>query len=91
MKTAQVTFDALSAHALLAPTAAARITVRQRVTDAALVAYTVFAPSSADDGFIANPGEATVFISRNALFQAGDVVAYIQPTSGTVTFTLFCD
>jgi hypothetical protein len=90
-KTATVTYDSLSAQAVVAPVSCQRITLRQTASDAAPVSYTVFAPSSADPGFVKYPAEATVFAARNGLIQAGDTVGYVQPASGTVTFTLICE
>jgi hypothetical protein len=37
------------------------------------------------------PAETTVFAATNALIQAGDTVGYVQPASGTITFTLICE
>ena len=90
-KTTTVTFDSLSAHAVVAPVSCARITLRETASDASPVPYTVFAPSSADPGFVKYPAEATIFDATNALIQAGDIVGYVQPSSGTITFTLICE
>ena len=91
-KTSTVSFDSLSPHAVVAPISCRRITIRETASDATtLVSYTVFAPSSSDPGFVKYPGEATVFEAVNGLTQASDVVGYIQPASGTVTFTLLCE
>lgn len=90
-KTTSVNYDSLSAHAVIAPVSCQRITLRETASDAAPVAYTVCAPSSSDPGFVKYPAEATVFAARNGLIQAGDVVGYVQPASGTITFTLICE
>ena len=90
-KTTSVTFDSLSAHAVVAPVSCARITLREIATDAAPVSYTVYAPSSSDTGFVKYPAETTVFAATNGLIQAGDTVGYVQPASGTITFTLICE
>jgi hypothetical protein len=90
-KTSTVTFDSLSAHALVAPVSCRRITLRETAGDTAPVSYTVFAPSSSDPGFVKYPAEATVFEAVNGLIQANDVTGYIQPASGTITFTLICE
>jgi hypothetical protein len=90
-KTTSVTFDSLSAHAVIAPVSCARITLRETASDIAPVAYTVFAPSSADTGFVKYPAETTVFAATNGLIQAGDTVGYVQPSSGTITFTIICE
>ena len=90
-KTATVTFDSLSAHAVVAPVSCRNITLRQTASDASPVSYTVFAPSSGDPGFVKYPAEATMFAATNGLIQSGDVVGYVQPSSGTITFTLICE
>ena len=90
-KTTTVTFDSISPHAVTAPVSCRSITLRETASDAAPVVYTVFAPSSADPGFVKYPAEATVFSAVNGLIQAGDVVGYVQPSTGTVTFTLICE
>ena len=90
-KTTTVTFDSLSAHAVVAPVSCQRVTLRETASDTAPVSYTVFAPSSSDAGFVKFPGEATAFAASNGLIQAGDVVGYVQPASGTITFTLICE
>jgi len=90
-KTTTVTFDSLSPHALVAPVSCGRITLRETASDAAPVAYTVFAPSAADPGFVKFPAESTVFAATNGLIQASDVVGYVRPASGTITFTLICE
>ncbi len=91
-KTTSVVYDSLSAHAVVAPVSCQRITLRETASDTAPVSYTVSAPSSSDPGFVKYPVEATVFASaRNGLIQAGDTVGYVQPASGTITFTLICE
>ena len=90
-KTTTVTFDSLSAHALVAPVSCQRITLRETASDSSPVSYTVFAPSASDAGFVKYPAEATAFSTSNGLIQAGDVVGYVQPASGTITFTLICE
>jgi hypothetical protein len=90
-KTTTITFDSLSAHAVTAPVSCQRITLRETASDTAPVSYTVFAPSASDPGFVKYPAEATVFAAANGMIQAGDAVGYIQPASGTVTFTLLCE
>jgi hypothetical protein len=90
-KTATVTFDSLSLHALVAPVSCRSITLRQTASDASPVSYNVSAPSAADPAFVKYPAEATAFVATNGLIQAGDIVGYVQPSSGTVTFTLICE
>lgn len=90
-KTATVTFDSLSAHAVVAPVSCRNITLRQTASDSSPVPYTVFAPSASDPGYEKYPAEATVFAKANGLIQAGDIVGYVQPSSGTITFTLICE
>jgi hypothetical protein len=90
-KTTTVSFDSLSPHAVAAPMSCQRITLRETASDAAPVSYTVFAPSASDPGFVKYPAEATVFAASNGLIQAGDVVGYVQPASGTIQFSLICE
>jgi hypothetical protein len=90
-KTTTVTFDSLSAHAVVAPVSCQRVTLRESAADASPVSYTVFAPTASDPGFVKYPAEATVFAATNGMIQAGDIVGYAQPASGTVTFTLICE
>ena len=90
-KTTSVIYDSLSAHAVIAPVSCQRITLREIASDAAPVSYTVCAPSSSDPGFVKYPAEATVFAASNGLIQSGYVVGYVQPASGTITFTLICE
>lgn len=90
-KTSTVTFDSISPHALVAPVSCRSITLRETASDAGPVSYTVFAPSSSDPGFVKYPAEATVFSANTGLIQSGDTVGYIQPSTGTVTFTLICE
>ena len=90
--TAQVTFDNLSLHALTAPVDCRRITLRELASDTAPVAYNVAAPANTNPTFPKYPAESTVFeASPGAYIQAGATVGYIQPTSGTVTFSLICE
>ena len=90
-KTTTVTFDSSSAHAVIAPISCTRITLREIASDAAPVAYTVFAPSATDTGFVKFPAEATIFAATNSLIQSGDIVGYVTPASGTITFTILCE
>ena len=90
-KTTTVTFDSLSAHAVVSPISCQRLTLREIASDSSPVSYTVFAPSSSDTGFVKYPAESTVFAASNGLIQTGDVVGYVQPASGTITFTLICE
>ena len=90
-KTTTVSFDSLSAHAVTAPVSCRSITLRETASDSAPVSYTVFAPTSSDAGFVKYPGESTIFAASNGLIQANDVVGYVQPASGTITFTLICE
>jgi hypothetical protein len=90
-KTSTVTFDSLSAHALVVPVSCQRITLREAAGDSAPVPYTVYAPSASDPGFVKFAGEPTVFSSANGLIQKNDVVGYIQPANGTITFHLICE
>ena len=90
-KTATVTFDSLSAHAVVAPVSCRAITLRETASDSSPVSYTVYAPSSSDPGFVKYPAESTVFSSVNGMIQGGDIVGYVQPASGTITFTLICE
>jgi hypothetical protein len=90
-KTTTVSFDSLSPHAVAAPVSCQRITLRETASDTAPVAYTVFAPSSSDPGFVKYPAESTVFENGGAMIQAAQVVGYVQPASGTITFSLICE
>jgi hypothetical protein len=90
-KTTTVTFNSLSAQAVVAPISCQRLTLREIASDGAPVSYTVFAPSSSDTGFVKYPGESTVFAASNGLIQGGDIVGYVQPASGTITFTILCE
>jgi hypothetical protein len=90
-KTATVTLDSLSPHPIVAPVSCRSLMLRQTAGDASPVSYTVFAPSAGDPGFVKYPAEATAFGAANGLIQAGDIVGYVQPSSGTAVFTLICE
>lgn len=92
-KTATATFDNVgNGEPVTAPVSCRRITLRQDASVASPVSYVVHAPSSTDPGFHKYPAESTVFEALPGSFiQAGDIVGYIDTTSGTATFELICE
>ena len=90
-KTSTVTFDNLSAHALVVPFFCRQVTLREQASGFTSD-YWVSAPSSSDSQFPKLPAESTVFSAApGSFFQANDVVGYIQPIAGTMTFSLICE
>jgi hypothetical protein len=90
--TDQVTYDSLSLHAVTAPIACRVITLRELATDAAPVGYNVAAPTSSNAVFPKLPLETVVFdAGPGRYFESGVTVGYVQPASGTVTFSRICE
>lgn len=90
--TDQVTYDNLSLHAVTAPVPCRRITLRELASDTAPVAYNVAAPAATNAVFPKYPAETTVFeAGPGGFFEAGVTVGYVQPASGTVTFSRICE
>jgi hypothetical protein len=90
-KTGTTTFDNLSAHALTVPIACKAVTIREQATTFTSD-YWVSAPSSTDPQFRKLTGEATQFAAGpGGMFEAGVTVGFIQPASGTMTFSFICE
>ena len=92
-KTATATSDNVgNPDPVTAPVACRRITLRQDASVAAPVSYIVHAPSATDPGFHKYPAESVQFeAAPGAYIQSGDVVGYIETTSGSATFELICE
>lgn len=92
--TSSINVDNLSMHAITAPVWCKTLTIRQTASDITQVEYDIAAPSATATAFRKNQGEETIFGSgpqaQNAI-QSGNIVGYIQPTSGTVTYTIICE
>lgn len=92
--TSEVDYDDTGLAAVTAPVPCVHVTIREKLGGIG-IQYDVAAPGSGNTKFRKEAGEATTASATGGkgMWQAGEIVCYIQPVSGsgTVTFSKICE